>query len=745
MSPLDTLQKNLEHSPSSLTPGKFQRFGKNNSSWAIMQEWEYKGKQYWSMNYGDWKTDSKFSAKSWDDKSLTTTDKTNFTKILKQKNIESEQIKLSNKQAFANKWATSFPKLPLATQHTYLTKKNVMPYNTRISGNTLVIPGYMDNEIVAIQTISNNTKKFEKGSSMKGAFFPLQPIGDNKKCIVAEGFATAASIQQALPNVPCIVAFNAGNLLEACKQIRKYKPNVKITIAADNDKSNTGIAQAEKVKNNLSNIAIAMPNSLGDFNDHPGEIEIKFNPISPMIKYNDQQYPEDICYTDEENYEDYSDNLLKKKKKGFNPTSSTNEIWEQCGVATEPNGKATANEHTAYLLLKNSEQLKDRFYFDSFLGEIMVRVPNNKPRPLQDTDITTLLIQVQGELEISRIKQGHIANALTLVAEENKTNSAQDWINSITWDKQTRIETTLVTMFGAEQTPLNSRIFRKWMISLVARIMSPGCKVDTLPVFKGFQGRKKSTALKALASADWFAETSDSMDSKDFKMLLVGKLIVEIAELGAFTKTGLAAIKNIITTQTDKIRLPYGHNMVELRRTAVFAGTTNDDQYLKDSTGNRRYLPIEVFSTIDEPGIKQFRDQFFAEALTYYNEKEDWWEFGDLTNELLESQKAVYIEDIMTDTVLTYCEEYVVSEKKNNPLTTLKIAIGAFNLSHDVIRCDRKLAIRVANIMRSNDWKYTEGKTYDRRSVKCWIPPIVKSSPENKENTVKNDDDFMPF
>ena len=115
--------------------------------------------------------------------------------------------------------------------------------------------------------------------------------------------------------------------------------------------------------------------------------------------------------------------------------------------------------------------------------------------------------------------------------------------------------------------------------------------MDNMIVLEGEQGSLKSTALGALGGP-WYAEVNESVQSKDFHLSLQGKMIIEIAELDSFSKAETTRIKQVITCQTDRYRKPYGHYTEDHPRTCVFAGSTNEDQYLRDHTGGWRFVPF---------------------------------------------------------------------------------------------------------------------------------------------------------
>ena len=166
------------------------------------------------------------------------------------------------------------------------------------------------------------------------------------------------------------------------------------------------------------------------------------------------------------------------------------------------------------------------------------------------------------------------------------------------------------------------------LISAVARISRPGCKVDYVLVLEGPQGRQKSEALRTLAKNNsWFTDGLSHVASKDAALEIAGVWIVEIAEMDALTKATSSAIKAFLTRRRDRFRPPYGKHTINLPRQCVFAVTINPTAggYLKDPTGARRFWPVACHGVIDCHGLEKVRDQLWAEAVHQFKANAPWW------------------------------------------------------------------------------------------------------------------------
>ena len=198
------------------------------------------------------------------------------------------------------------------------------------------------------------------------------------------------------------------------------------------------------------------------------------------------------------------------------------------------------------------------------------------------------------------------------------------WFGMVT----SRLDTWLIKHFHADDTPYIRAIGPRYLISAVARVFRPGCKVDHVLVLEGPQGKSKSEALRILAVNDaWFTDRLSHVASKDAAQELTGVLIVELAELDALTRASSSAIKSFLTCRRDRFRPPYGKHTINLPRQCIFAGTINPsaEGYLKDPTGARRIWPVACRGMIDLAGLEATRDQLWAEATHRFKQGKPWW------------------------------------------------------------------------------------------------------------------------
>ena len=276
--------------------------------------------------------------------------------------------------------------------------------------------------------------------------------------------------------------------------------------------------------------------------------------------------------------------------------------------------------------------LKDVFRLNDFQKEIFIAAcppwedqEEFYIRRLDDNDITNAAAWIENEgLSPDRNK---VFSAIAVVAENNKFHPAREYFSQLVWDNTPRLEKWLSFYLGAEDDEPEYLAFigKKWLTAAVKRVYEPGCKFDHVLVMEGTQGRGKSTALEYMATfghghtETYFTDNIKISDiqNKDTILLLQGSILVELAELAGFNKKDDEEIKGWITLKQDRCRKPYERTITVFKRQFVLSATTNNYDYLKDPTGNRRYWPFKS-SALDLEAIKRDREQLWAEAVHLY-------------------------------------------------------------------------------------------------------------------------------
>lgn len=209
----------------------------------------------------------------------------------------------------------------------------------------------------------------------------------------------------------------------------------------------------------------------------------------------------------------------------------------------------------------------------------------------------------------------HTRDAIELIAMENAFDPVKDYLDGLNWDGVPRLDFWLRNYIGAADDEYTSAVGRAVLTGAVRRARHPGSKFDGVMVLEGPQGGGKSTALKILAGGEEFFsdEIAADVPYKEQQELLQGKWIVELPELVGLSNTQIGRLKQFISKTRDRGRPAFARSVVELPRRCILIGTTNDAQYLRDTTGNRRFWPVEV-GEIDLDALGRDRDQLWAEA-----------------------------------------------------------------------------------------------------------------------------------
>lgn len=267
------------------------------------------------------------------------------------------------------------------------------------------------------------------------------------------------------------------------------------------------------------------------------------------------------------------------------------EINSQTGVI-----KATINN--VLIILEHDPLLKGKFALNEFAsrGEVLGSLPwdNRKKRRLwDDNDNQGLYWYLEKVYKITG--NGKIDGALSLHSNRFAFNDIQNYLRGLKgqWDGTPRLDTLFIDYLGAKDTAYNRAITRKAFAAAVARAMTPGCKFDNMVILAGPQGIGKSTLLDKM-SRGWFNDSIRTFEGKEASELLQGVWLVEVSELDAFRKTDVSRIKQFLSLRADRFRAAYGRNVKEIPRSCIFFGTTNTPDFLQDTTGNRRFWPIDT-------------------------------------------------------------------------------------------------------------------------------------------------------
>ena len=217
-----------------------------------------------------------------------------------------------------------------------------------------------------------------------------------------------------------------------------------------------------------------------------------------------------------------------------------------------------------------------------------------------------------------------INQVCSIIADDHSYHPIKEYLESVQWDGKTRLESVFTDFLGATDNLYTQSVAIVTFVGAVARVFEPGVKFDTCTVFVGKQGIGKSKFIGKIAvKPEWFTDGVTTFDGKDFYESIQGKWIIELGDGTAFQKSIKERSKQAIVSQHDFYRRPYGRNPEQRPRQCVFLGTTNNYDFLKDETGDRRYYPIDVnipkaIKSIDKEFTSEYVAQLWAETVYLY-------------------------------------------------------------------------------------------------------------------------------
>ena len=274
--------------------------------------------------------------------------------------------------------------------------------------------------------------------------------------------------------------------------------------------------------------------------------------------------------------------------------------------------------------------------------------------------------------------------------------------------------------FG-QSDPIYNAMLKRTLIAAAARAYEHSCKADTALILQGKQGVRKSTFFKVLAGGDeYFTDSFGNSSDKDERLKIHEVWFCEWAELETvFRRKDVAATKAFLSSSVDLVRPPYGRTTQKMERCSIFVGTTNQGEFLSDSTGNRRFWIIPVVKDIDIRLLKAERDRIWAAAVELYKNGEQWW-----LTDLEEAAADEIAENFKTSDPWTPIITAYLSGKDS--VTTSQIMQNALQL--DISKRDRGLEMRVGEILKSSGYERKQ-KRIDGRRVYVYELLSSSSSP----------------
>lgn len=431
--------------------------------------------------------------------------------------------------------------------------------------------------------------------------------------------------------------------------------------------------------------------------------------------------------------------------------------WEEGLELNNKTGECEPSVNNALLILLNDPALKGRFGYDQFAemprlrGDVPWRprgsVDTGRGRGTLWTDQDEAGLRWYLQLKWKFRSEKDLQSALELAMRANAFHPVRDYLNSLRWDGTPRLETMFVDYLGARDDRLTRAVTRKWMCAAVQRVMRPGSKFDSCIVLVGAQNLGKSSFADVL-SRGWFNDSAINMDSKDGYASLHGNWIIELAELASVKRSDVETVKTFLSKREDTYRPAYARHVETFPRQCVFFATTNEPEFLRDRTGNRRFWPITVETKMDRDALEANADQLWAEAVVCWKRGEKLWlDTPELEADLIEAQGIRIVQDDLEGQLMEYLDtplpdnwadlspesrrDYIQGDAPIDPArcTLRRDRISITEIKIELLGLDRRQkggndydTRRVANLMNHMPgWKKSERRVKLKQYGAQWV------------------------
>lgn len=409
-------------------------------------------------------------------------------------------------------------------------------------------------------------------------------------------------------------------------------------------------------------------------------------------------------------------------------------------LMTNSSGKVLQTADNAIRAIEGDPALHGRFWYDRMAYTRMVTCPlpwdeQTMDRPLTDEDYTGLVAYLEHSYGL--VSTQKIISAAQFVCRKHERNPVTEWLDSLEWDGQYRMG-TMLPMLGVENDEYSQAVERLFMLGAVSRAYRPGCKFDYVPILVGPQGIGKSRYVALLAHKPmWYSDNFNTIEGDTAVEKIRGLWIAELAELLATKRAReVEAIKSFVTSTKDVIRPKYARETVQRARVCVFIGTTNDSDFLTDSTGNRRFLPVECKAERCNPWLFSqdadgYVEQMWAEAVHVFKTEHPSLVLPDnLMARALELQEAhtedrpvIALVHKIADELLATMGVDAYEDTQNERLCIRQVFE---QLPEDIQRRDQRYVYKeIAQAMDTADgWvrMRKKAKTNNYGTQRCWIP-----------------------
>ena len=321
-----------------------------------------------------------------------------------------------------------------------------------------------------------------------------------------------------------------------------------------------------------------------------------------------------------------------------NDNSNTSPLNWRSYFQKNAKGVVLQNLRNTTLAIENDPRFKGLHWFNEMTRSEVLLNGTGQYYLVDDIYFITAQLYIQNETPLQTIGIDNIRSAILSDCHQHKFHPVRKELCKTEWDEKERITSWTVKYLGAEDNPYNCAIGAMFLVSMIARIMLPGCQCDHMMVLEGDQGIGKSTVCKILFG-EYFSDYLPDISTRDACDHVSKFWGIEIAEMHVFNRAETSHLKSFISRTEEVYRPAYGRMEVTRPRQCVFIGTTNQELYLKDETGGRRFWPVKC-GHIDLDGLKRDRDQLLAEAHVRFGESWHWWPAREFESKFIKPEQA---------------------------------------------------------------------------------------------------------
>lgn len=562
------------------------------------------GEPYIYIIYGSWKSDERKKFSGLTRKLSSAQNRLHKDQYEKAKK-EAEDQRAAEHERVAKECAEFWETLEERGASPYLDRKKIsgdLGIRYRELGQYIYVPVRdIDGKIWSLEEINAEGKKLSfPGGRKVGGFHIIGTLGET--IYLAEGFATAASIHLATGN-GCICTFGTGQFKAVAGIFRKHYPDKKIVICGDLNHPSKKSASEKLAEDAAKNVT--------------GSV------IFPVFKNStDEDFPTD--FNDLHSREGLEE--VKRQVEGpmsLEPVPLTGkEIAMMAYPDEDDNGRRPGTiENVAELIRRLSITVK----YNVISKSIDYRIPGEKFL-LHNQENNSLTV-IGSHADRCRINKGNISAVLEVIAGRNPFNPVIAWIESEAWDGTSRLQDFYDTVDAVDNS-LKEKLMRRWLISAVAAAYkSDGISAHGILVFQGAQYLGKTKWFRSLVPNEMSDLIADGVtlkpDDKDSVFQAIQRWLVELGELDAtFRKTDISQLKSFVPRDRDTMRRPFAAKDSHFPRQTVFFGSVNDQNYLVDDSGNRRFWTVECLAIDHDHTVNM--QQLWAEIATFYKAGENW-------------------------------------------------------------------------------------------------------------------------